>query len=182
MPVIKGVSLMSLTTWTARSTKYQRYLNISNVFMLVLAVFLITTASILIRFYHLSKLDFLSWLFSACPWCMLAHGCFTFIISIYGFLISNQESRYLLFLRMSTICNFFADFLYPSVQFYVVWRCSFSCFLSSQLLSWELGFEAIRSWQSMLWCIRSVYYGRKPNTWIYNLLFRICCFMVKMMM
>jgi len=93
MPLVKGASMMSLGTWKARSSKYQRFLNVSNTFMLIMSTVLITSAAILIRFYHLTKLDFLDWLFYACPMCMLALGLYTFLISVYGFLISNQEHR-----------------------------------------------------------------------------------------
>jgi len=88
--------MMSLGTWKARSTKYQRFLNLSNVFMLIVSTILLFTSGILIGFYHLSKLDFWSWYFYACPMCMLALGAYTFAVSVYGFLISNQESRGLL--------------------------------------------------------------------------------------
>eukprot|EP00090_Calanus_glacialis_P025919 TRINITY_DN4064_c0_g1_i1.p1 TRINITY_DN4064_c0_g1~~TRINITY_DN4064_c0_g1_i1.p1 ORF type:complete len:293 (-),score=61.48 TRINITY_DN4064_c0_g1_i1:349-1227(-) len=93
MPIARGSSMMSLGTWKARSTKYQRFLNLSNVFMLIVSTILLFTSGILISFYHLTKLDFWSWYFYACPMCMLALGLYTFAVSVYGFLISNQESR-----------------------------------------------------------------------------------------
>jgi len=93
MPIVRGSSMMSLGTWTARSTKYQRFLNLSNVFMLIMSTVLLFTSGILIFFYHLTKLDFWSWYFYACPMCMLALGLYTFAVSVYGFLISNKESR-----------------------------------------------------------------------------------------
>jgi len=88
--------MMSLGTWKARSTKYQRFLNLSNVFMLIVSTILVFTAAILIGFYHLTKLDFWSWHFYSCPICMLALGVYTFAVSVYGFLISKQESRALI--------------------------------------------------------------------------------------
>jgi len=96
MPIVRGASMMSLGTWKARSTKYQRFLNLSNVFMLIVSTVLLFTSGILIGFYHLTKLDFWSWYFYACPMCMLALGLYTFAVSVYGFLISNKESRGLL--------------------------------------------------------------------------------------
>jgi len=104
MPIARGSSMMSLGTWKARSTKYQRFLNLSNVFMLIVSTILVFTAGILIGFYHLTKLDFWSWYFYACPMCMLALGLYTFAVSVYGFLISNQESRGLI----SLIAVFFS--------------------------------------------------------------------------
>jgi len=96
--------MMSLGTWKARSTRYQRFLNLSNVFMLIVSTILIFSAGILMSYYHLTKLDFWSWYFYACPMCMLALGLYTFAVSVYGFLISNQESRGLI----SLIAVFFS--------------------------------------------------------------------------
>ena len=55
MPIVRGASMMSLGTWKARSTKYQRFLNLSNVFMLIVSTVLLFTSGILIGFYHLTK-------------------------------------------------------------------------------------------------------------------------------
>jgi len=85
--------MMSLGTWTSRSTKYQRFLNLSNVLMLIVSTLLIFLSFNLIYFYHLTKLDFWSLYFYACPISMLALGLYTFVVSVYGFLISRQESR-----------------------------------------------------------------------------------------
>jgi ABC-type multidrug transport system fused ATPase/permease subunit len=57
---------------------------------------LIFVAGLLIRYYHLPKLGFWSWYFLATPWCMLALGLYTFVVSVYGFLISNRENRCLI--------------------------------------------------------------------------------------
>ena len=62
MPIVRGASMMSLGTWKARSTKYQRFLNLSNVFMLIVSTVLLFTSGILIGFYHLTKVRF-CWLF-----------------------------------------------------------------------------------------------------------------------
>jgi len=88
--------MMSLGTWTSRSTKYQRFLNLSNVLMLIVSTLLMFLSGILIHFYHLTMLYFWSWYFYACPMCMLALGIYTFAVSVYGFLISRRESRELL--------------------------------------------------------------------------------------
>ena len=58
MPIVRGASMMSLGTWKARSTKYQRFLNLSNVFMLIVSTVLLFTSGILIGFYHLTKVSF----------------------------------------------------------------------------------------------------------------------------
>jgi len=85
--------MMSLGTWKARSTKYQRFLNISNVFLLITSTILIFSSIVLIKFYHISKLSFWSEWFYINPMLMIALGLYTFCVCVYGFLISNQENR-----------------------------------------------------------------------------------------
>jgi len=85
--------MMSLGTWTRRSTKYQRFLNLSNVFLLIVSTGLLFSSIVLMSFYHMTKLEFWSWYFYATPMTMLALGLYTFAVSVYGFLISTKESR-----------------------------------------------------------------------------------------
>jgi len=93
MPMVRGSSMMSLGTWNRRSTKYQRFLNLSNVFLLIVSTGLLFSSTVLMSFYHMTKLYFWSWYFYATPMCMLALGLYTFAVSVYGFLISTKESR-----------------------------------------------------------------------------------------
>ena len=60
MPLVSGASMMSLGTWGSRSSKYQRFLNISNVFLLITSTILIFCGIILISWYHMLKLEFWS--------------------------------------------------------------------------------------------------------------------------
>jgi len=85
--------MMSLGTWTRRSTKYQKFLNLSNVFLLIVSTGLLFTSVVLMSFYHMTKLAFWSWYFYALPMCMLVLGLYTFAVSVYGFLISTRESK-----------------------------------------------------------------------------------------
>jgi len=85
--------MMSLGTWSKRSTRYQRFLNLCNVFLLITSTILIFSAVVLISFYHLTKLEFWSQYFYWTPLVMLGLGLYTFLVSVYGFLISNRESR-----------------------------------------------------------------------------------------
>jgi len=85
--------MMSLGTWTARSTKYQKFLNLSNVFLLIVSTGLLFTSVVLMSFYHMTKLAFWSWYFYALPMAMLVLGLYTFAVSVYGFLISTRESK-----------------------------------------------------------------------------------------
>ncbi|XP_023336581.1 CD63 antigen [Eurytemora carolleeae] len=96
MPIVRGSSMMSLGTWKARSTKYQRFLNLSNVFLLITSTILVFSAIILIKFYHITKLNFWSYWFYVNPILMISLGLYTFAVSVYGFLISNQENRCLI--------------------------------------------------------------------------------------
>ena len=47
--------MMSLGTWTRRSTKYQKFLNLSNVFLLIVSTGLLFTSVVLMSFYHMTK-------------------------------------------------------------------------------------------------------------------------------
>jgi len=88
--------MMSLGTWGSRSSKYQRFLNISNVFLLITSTILIFCGIILISWYHMLKLEFWSAYFYWCPMLMLSLGIYTFATTCYGFIISVKESRGLL--------------------------------------------------------------------------------------
>jgi len=93
---VSGVSTLSSGTWKRRSSKYQKYINVFNVLLMLVSTALIFVAGLLIRYYHLPKLGFWSWYFLATPWCMLALGLYTFVVSVYGFLISSRENRCLI--------------------------------------------------------------------------------------
>ena len=55
MQMIRGSSTMSLETWSKRSTKYQRFLNLSNVFLLIASTGLLFSSTVLMSFYHMTK-------------------------------------------------------------------------------------------------------------------------------
>ena len=52
--------MMSLGTWTRRSTKYQKFLNLSNVFLLIVSTGLLFTSVVFMRYYHMTKVRGLS--------------------------------------------------------------------------------------------------------------------------
>jgi len=95
--------MMSLGTWKARSTKYQRFLNLSNVFLLMTSIILVFSAVVLIKFYHITKLDFWSIWFYINPIFMIILGIYTFAISVYGIIISNSENRCLISMLAVTL-------------------------------------------------------------------------------
>jgi len=86
----------TLSMMQRKSTKYQKFLNISNVFLLATATIIIFTAVILIKFYHTTKLDFWSTYFVIAPNLMIVLGVYTFLVCLFGFLISGSEQRVLL--------------------------------------------------------------------------------------
>lgn len=122
MPMIRGSSMMSLGTWSRRSTRYQKFLNLCNVFLLITSTILIFSAIVLISFYHLTKLDYWSWYFYATPMVMLGLGLYTFLVCIYGFLISTRESKGLIsliavFLSIAFLAQIFSVFTAVELRF-----------------------------------------------------------------
>lgn len=83
----------TLSMYTRKATKYQKLLNLSNVFLLITSTVLIFSSIILMKFYHLMKLDFWSDFFWITPALMMGLGLYTFLICIYGILISGSENR-----------------------------------------------------------------------------------------
>ena len=55
MPLVRGASMMSLGTWSKRSSRYQKFLNLCNVFLLITSTILIFSSIVLMSFYHLTK-------------------------------------------------------------------------------------------------------------------------------
>lgn len=94
MPLLRSGSARSTLSMMQRKThKYQKFLNLSNVFLLITSTILIFSAIILMKFYHIDKLDFWSAYFYVVPIFMITLGVYTFLVCIYGFLISGSESR-----------------------------------------------------------------------------------------
>jgi len=165
--------MMSLGTWNARSTKYQRFLNLSNVFMLIVSTMLVYTSSNLIGFYHLTKLDFWSWHFYACPICMLALGLYTFAVSVYGFLISNQESRGLIslvavFFSIAFLVQLFSIFTAFELRNKINLETNFVTSLNQNMRQYTTD-EVVRSnWDTMqkkLRCCGGMQYDTGFNDW-----------------
>ncbi len=97
MPLLRSGSARStLSMMQRRTTKYQKFLNLSNVFLLITSTILIFSAVILMKFYHLDKLNFWSSYFSIVPILMIVLGLYTFLVCVYGFAISHSENRVLI--------------------------------------------------------------------------------------
>ena len=97
MPLFRSGSQKStLSVMQSRVTKYQRFLNLSNVFLLITSTILIFTAIVLMRFYHVTKLNFWHSLFAIVPPYIIVLGFYTFAVCFFGFAISGSERRALL--------------------------------------------------------------------------------------
>jgi len=83
----------TLSMMQRKATRYQKYLNLSNVFLLITSTILIFTAVILMKFYHVDKLDFWSVYCWLAPVFMIVLGVYTFLVCIFGFVISGSENR-----------------------------------------------------------------------------------------
>ena len=107
MPMFRSGSQKStLSMVQQRVTKYQKFLNLSNVFLLITSTILIFTAIVLMKFYHVTKLDFWSPLFAIVPPYIITLGFYTFAVCFFGFAISGSEKRVLLatYAILLTIC------------------------------------------------------------------------------
>jgi len=79
-----------------RSHKYQRYINLTAVGLLVASVVFIFCAIILMKFYQVDKLDFWDEVFLVVPSYIIALGIYIFVVAFFGIAISGQENRCLL--------------------------------------------------------------------------------------
>jgi hypothetical protein len=91
-----GSQKSTLSIVQSRVTKYQKFLNLSNVFLLITSTILIFTAIVLMKFYHVTKLDFWHALFAIVPPYIIVLGFYTFGVCFFGFAISGSERRALL--------------------------------------------------------------------------------------
>ena len=67
-----------------KASLYQKHITLSAVFLIITSTFLIFNATILMKFYHLTKLGFWSTYFEMVPYFMIVLGLFTFISGLYG--------------------------------------------------------------------------------------------------
>jgi len=79
-----------------KATRYQKYLNLASVILIIVSTIVVFTAVCLLKFYYLKTLRFWSNFYYITPILMICIGVYKFIIAIYGFAISNTENRGLL--------------------------------------------------------------------------------------
>lgn len=117
MPMFRSSSNKStLSMMQRKATKYQKYLNLSNVFLLITSTILIFTAIVLMKFYHVDKLDFWSAYFKVVPTYMITLGVYTFLVTFFGFAISGSEKRifiavYAIFLAIAFLAQLGSIFI-----------------------------------------------------------------------
>jgi len=83
----------TLSLMLHRATRYQKFLNISNVILLITSTILIVFAAILMKFYHMDKLGFWSEYFAVFPNYVIYLSIYTFGVSLFGFFITGMERR-----------------------------------------------------------------------------------------
>lgn len=92
MPLLRhGTSTLSMIQ--RKATKYQKFLNLNCVFLSITSTILIFTAIILMKFYHIDKLDFWSDYFWIVPLYMIILGCYTLLVCLFGFAMTGFENR-----------------------------------------------------------------------------------------
>ena len=92
MPLLRhGTSTLSMIN--RRATQYQKLLNLNCVFLSITSTVLIFTAIILMRFYHIDKLDFWSEYFWIVPLYMIILGVYTLLVCVFGFCMTGYENR-----------------------------------------------------------------------------------------
>ena len=87
-------SAMSTLSKMQRSTdRYEKYITLASVFLLITSTIVIFTSVVLIKWYFMPHLNFWDPMFVVAPYLMLALGIYKFIISLYGFVIACSENR-----------------------------------------------------------------------------------------
>jgi hypothetical protein len=79
-----------------RSHKYQKYLNIMAVLLLIISIVFIFCAIILMKFYQVEKLDFWDEVFLVVPSYIIVLGIYIFLVGFFGIGVSGLENRCLL--------------------------------------------------------------------------------------
>lgn len=91
-----GSARSTLSMMQRKATRYQKYLNLASVFLIVTSTIVIFMSVVLLEFYYLKTLHFWSIYFYVAPVLMICMGVYKFVVSFYGFSISNTENRGLL--------------------------------------------------------------------------------------
>ena len=97
MPLLRtGSAKSTLSMMQRRATRYERYISLASVFLIITSTIVIFTSVVLIKWYFMPNLAFWDQMFQVAPYLMLGLGIFKFIISLFGFGITSSENRGLL--------------------------------------------------------------------------------------
>lgn len=91
-----GSAKSTLSMMQRRATRYEKYISLASVFLIITSTIVIFTSVVLIKWYFMPNLAFWDQMFSVAPYLMLGLGIFKFIISLFGFAITSSENRGLL--------------------------------------------------------------------------------------
>jgi len=106
MPLLQrtGSAKSTLSMMQRKATRYQKYLTLASVILIVTSTIVIFSSVILMKFYHLPTLVFWSSFFYYTPYLMVSLGVYMLVISIYGFAITGTENRGVLAVFAVLLC------------------------------------------------------------------------------
>lgn len=93
-----GSAKSTLSMMQRKATRYEKYISLASVFLIITSTIVIFTSVVLIKWYFMPNLQFWDQMFVVAPYLMLGLGIFKFLISLYGFAITSSENRGLLIL------------------------------------------------------------------------------------
>ena len=91
-----GSAKSTLSMMQRSATRYEKYITLASVFLIITSTIVIFTSVVLIKWYFMPNLNFWDPMFVVAPYLMLALGIYKFLISLYGFAITRSENRGLL--------------------------------------------------------------------------------------
>lgn len=105
-----GSAKSTLSMMQRSATRYEKYITLASVFLIITSTIVIFTSVVLIKWYFMPNLSFWAEAFLIAPYLMLALGIYKFVISLYGFAITSSENRGLLiFFAVLLIIAFIAQ-------------------------------------------------------------------------
>ena len=91
-----GSAKSTLSMMQRRATRYEQYITLSSIFLIVASTASIFTSAVLIRWYFMPFLYFWHHYFMLAPYMLLALGIYDFFLAIYGFICASLKNRALL--------------------------------------------------------------------------------------
>ena len=91
-----GSAKSTLSMMQRRATRYEQYITLSSIFLIVTSTAIIFTSAVLIRWYYMPFLYFWHNYFMVAPYMLLSLGIYKFLLAIFGFIVAAQKNRVLL--------------------------------------------------------------------------------------